>query len=468
MKTISDIGHSGSTPSRRGGPVQAFYQRPGEARRPVVARGEGIYLWDTAGKRYIDASSGPIAVNIGHGNQRVAEAARRQMEAVSYASRFFFENEANSLLADLVTEHAGAGYERAFFVSGGSEATETALKLARQYAVVRGQPGRWKVLSRNPSYHGATLGAVAVSGDPVSERMYGPMFQAMPKVSAPFSYRLPAGHTVDSYAMACAHELEQVIRREGAETVLAFIMEPVGGLATGALVSTPDYCRRVREICTQYGVMLIFDEVMSGVGRCGAFLSAHQLPGAQPDLVTMAKGLASGYTPLGAVLAPAGLVDEVSAAGGFMHGYTYSSNPLSCAIGLAAVTETLERRLDANAARMGERLRTRLLEIQERRRVLGDVRGKGLLMAIEIVSDPHTKSIFPASADAIGKIVALARERGLLLYARRTAQGRYGEWLMVAPPLIVTAEEIDVIAQLLDETLEAFESGLPAHGPGAG
>ena len=460
MSETSDTLLTQSASSGRGGPVQVFYQKPGEARRPGVARGEGIYLWDEAGKQYIDGSSGPIAVNIGHGNKRVAEAAMRQMEKVSYASRFFFENEPNARLADLVAQHAGPGYERSFFVSGGSEATETAMKLARQYAVVRGDTARWKVLSRNPSYHGATLGAVAVSGDPVSQAMYGPMFQSMPKVPAPFSYRIPDGYTAESYAMACAEELEATILREGPETVLAFIMEPVGGLATGALVSTPEYCRKVREICTRYGVLLIFDEVMSGVGRCGAFLAAHLLEGSQPDLVTLAKGLASGYTPLGAVLAPAGMVDEVAASGGFMHGYTYSANPLSCAIGLAAVTETVERKLDQNAVQMGERLRSRLLEIQSRRRVLGDVRGMGLLMAIEIVEDSETRSIFPASVNAINRIVSLARERGLLLYARRTAQGRYGEWLMVTPPLIVTADQIDMLAERLDDALAAFEAEL--------
>lgn len=446
--------------ARTGGPVQVFYQKPGDPRHATVARGRGIYLWDTDGKKYIDASSGPIAVNIGHGNERVAEAVRIQMEKVSYASRFFFENEANSRLADLVAQQAGVGYERVFFVSGGSEATESALKLARQYAVVQGQASRWKVLSRNPSYHGATLGAVAISGDPVSERMYGPMFKAMPKVPAPFSYRVPEGHTAESYAMACAAELEATIVREGPESVLAFIMEPVGGLATGALVSTVDYCRRVRDICTRYGVLLIFDEVMSGAGRCGTFLTSHQLDGCEPDLVTLAKGLASGYTPLGAVLAPDAMVAAVSGSGGFMHGYTYSSNPLSCAIGLAAVEETVERELGKNAQLMGARMRSRLQEVQRRRRVLGDIRGLGLLMAVEIVVDQESRGVFPGSVNAIGKIVALARERGLLLYSRRTADGLYGEWLMIAPPLIVTEEEVDTIAELLDDTLQAFENTL--------
>ncbi len=441
----------------RGGPVQLFYQNPNEARRPLIDKGEGIYLWDTSGKRYIDASSGPIAVNLGHGNTRVMEAAIRQMEKVSYASRFFFENESNIKLANLITEHAGPGLERAFFVSGGSEANESALKLARQYAVASGQESRWKVISRNPSYHGATLGAVAISGDMISERMYKPMLQAMPKVSAPFTFRLPMGHSVESYAKACADELEEVILREGAESVLAFILEPVGGLATGALVSDQAYYEHIRKICTQYGVLLIYDEVMSGVGRTGAFLAAHHWENAAPDMVTLAKGLASGYTPLGAVLASREMVDTIANAGGFMHGYTYSSNPLSCAVGMAAVSEMLENKLDENARVMGARMYNRLLEVQKRRRLLGDIRGKGLLMAIEIVSDPEKKAIFPADFQAIPKLVALAMERGLLLYARRTAGGKFGEWLMLAPPLIVNAEQVDNIIDILDETLRVFE-----------
>jgi adenosylmethionine-8-amino-7-oxononanoate aminotransferase len=451
--------------SGRGGPVQLFYQKPGSARRPVVDRGEGIYLWDTFGKRYIDASSGPIAANIGHGNPRVIEAAHQQMRKVAYASRAFFENEANTLLADAVTELAGPGLERAFFVSGGSEATESAIKLARQFAVSQGQGERWKLLSRNPSYHGSTLGAMAISGDPVSQAMFGAMAQPMPKVPAPFTYRLPDGHTAESYALCCADALEEAILREGPQTVLAFFMEPVGGLATGALVAPDSYYRRVREICSRHGVLLVFDEVMSGAGRCGSFLAAHQWPDASPDIVTLAKGLGAGYTPLGAVLASRRVVDALAEAGGFMHGYTYASNPLSCAIGHAVVQETVEGGLMANAAAMGARLRERLQEVQQGSRVLGDIRGMGLLMAIEIVADRDRRSIFPAQARAIDRIVALAMERGLLLYSRRTANGVFGEWLMVAPPLIANAEQIDTIAGLVGEALAAFENEVPAHGP---
>ena len=443
-----------------GGPVQLFYLKKSAVRRPTVDRGEGIYLWDMQGRRYIDASSGPIAANLGHANARVIAASDRQIRKVAYASRAFFENDANIELAEIVTRLAGPGLERAFFVSGGSEATESAMKLARQYAITQGQASRWKVLSRNPSYHGGTMGAIAISGDPVSEAAFGQMTRLMPKVPAPFTYRLPEGYTADTYAEQCADALEEKIIREGPETVLAFFMEPVGGLATGALVAPDRYYARVREICSRHGVLLIFDEVMSGAGRTGAFLAAQHWPEARPDIVTLAKGIGAGYVPLGAVLASRAMVDALAEAGGFMHGFTYASNPLSCAIGHAVVSETVDRGLIGNAAAMGARLRGRLEDIQKSSGVMGDVRGKGLLMAIEIVADKASKAILPASAQAIQKIVELGMERGLLLYSRRTANGLFGEWLMVAPPLIVDAQQVDTIAALIGDTLAAFEKQL--------
>lgn len=443
-----------------GGPVQLFYAKKGAARRPTVARAEGIYLWDAEGKRYIDASSGPVVSNIGHGNERVVRAMTEQARKVAYASRALFENEPNIELADLVTSLAGPGLERAFFVSGGSEATEAAIKLARQYAVVRGETSRWKVIAREPGYHGGTLGALAVTGDPEADRLFGALMKPMPKVPAPFTYRLPANHDADSYARQCAAALEDAIKREGPETVLAFIMEPVGGLATGALVAPDHYHGAVRDICTRYGVLLIYDEVMSGAGRTGAFLAADHWPDARPDLVTLAKGIAAGYTPLGAVLAPASMVEAVAEAGGFMHGHTYAANPLSCAVGVAVVREMIERKMMANAQAMGARLRERLERVQANSAILGDIRGKGLLMAVEIVIDKETKTAPPAELQAVYRIIELGLKRGIALYSRRTANGRYGEWLMVAPPLIVTVADIDEITDLIGATLGAYEEEL--------
>jgi adenosylmethionine-8-amino-7-oxononanoate aminotransferase len=443
-----------------GGPVQLFYAKKSAPRRPTVARAEGIYLWDTEGRRYIDASSGPVVSNIGHGNERVVRAMTEQARKVAYASRAVFENEPNIELADLVTSLAGPGLERAFFVSGGSEATEAAIKLARQYAVVRGEHSRWKVIACEPGYHGGTLGALAVTGDPEADRLFGALMKPMLKVPAPFTYRLPANHDADSYARQCAAALEAAIKREGPETVLAFIMEPVGGLATGALVAPDHYHAAVREICTRHGVLLIYDEVMSGAGRTGAFLAADHWPDARPDLVTLAKGIGAGYTPLGAVLAPAGMVEAVAEAGGFMHGHTYAANPLSCAVGVAVVREMIERNMMANAQAMGARLRERLEAVKAKSALLGDIRGKGLLMAIEIVVDKEAKTPPPAELQAVYRIIELGLERGIALYSRRTANGRYGEWLMVAPPLTVTAAEVEEIADLIRATLRDYEEEL--------
>ena len=443
-----------------GGPIQVFYQGKDAIRRPTIARAEGIYMWDTEGRRYIDASSGPVVSNIGHGNRRVLAAMIEQAEKVAFASRAVFENEPNAKLAELLTALAGPGLERAYFVSGGSEATETAIKLARQYAVATGQGTRWKVIGRDPGYHGATLGAAAVTGDPQAEKVFAPLMPVMPKAPAPFTYRLPPNHDADSYARLCVAALDDAIRRAGAETVLAFIMEPVGGLATGALVAPDDYYRAVREVCDRYGVLLIYDEVMSGAGRTGTFLAAEHWPHGRPDLVTLAKGIAAGYTPMGAVLAPARMVETIAESGGFLHGHTYASNPLSCAIGHAVVSEMLDGGLMANAERMGALLRSRLEALRATSAILGDVRGKGLLLAIEIVADKETKAILPAERKAVYRIIEFGIERGLLLYSRRTANGKYGEWLMITPPLIVTAAQVDEIVALIGETLQAYEAEL--------
>jgi len=430
----------------RGEPVQVFALPPGSPARPRIDRAEGIYMWDTTGRRYIDASSGPVACNIGYGNRRVIDVLQRQAEAATFAHPGTFESAANRLFAERLTAAAGPGYERVFVVSGGSEANEAAIKLARQMAVARGEASRWKVVSRQPSYHGSTLGALSVGGDPAAHDLFGPLMKAMPKVPAPVTYRIPPGFDQESWAEHCAEVLERTILDEGPDTVLAFMQEPVGGLATGALVPHAAYMTRVREICDRYGVLLIHDEVMSGGGRTGVFLSHEHWPDCRPDIVVIAKGAGAGYFPLGIVLAPRDRVAEVASGGGFMHGHTALGNPLACAVGLAVLEETLDRGLAANAATQGARLRARLDDLVERSPIVGDVRGKGLLMALELVADKAGKTPFPAPAMAAATLARVAMEQGLILYQRRTNAGRDGDWVMVAPPLIATAAEIDLIA----------------------
>ncbi len=448
----------------RGGPIQVFFSKPGTPRRPRIARAEGIYLWDDGGKRYIDVSSGPVANNLGSGNPRVLEAMRRQAEAVAFAFPGMFESEANVQLADLLTELAGPGLDRAFFVSGGSEASESAIKLCRQYALAKGEPKRCKVIGREPGYHGGTMGALAITGDEHQHEVFGPLLRAMPKVPTPFTYRLPPNHSRDSYARHCAQALEQAILDEGADTILAFIMEPVGGLATGALVAEDIYFSLVREICTRHGILLIFDEVMSGAGRTGKFLAADHWPDARPDLVILAKGIAAGYTPMGCLLAPNHIVAAVAEAGGFMNGFTYFSNPLSCAIGHAVLREVVDRKLIEQAALRGRQLKARLEEIAARSAIVGDVRGRGLLLAMELVADKANKTPIPLELQAPARFQAIAMELGLAVYCRRTSYGAYGDWLMVSPPLIVTEAEVEEIAQGLENALGRYQAELAAAG----
>lgn len=448
---------------KRGGPIQVFYT--GDARSlPVIERADGIYMWDTTGKRYLDASSGPVVANLGHGNPRVLKAMNDQAQKVCFASRAVFENAPNHELAQKLVALSGPGFDQAFIVSGGSEATEAAIKLARQYAVAIGQSKRSKVLSRDPSYHGATLGAVSVTGDNESQQVFEAVTRIMPKIPAPFSYRLPKGHDVESYALECAAKLEEIILAEGADTILAFIMEPVGGLATGGLVAPDSYYKAVRDICTRHGVLLIFDEVMSGAGRTGTFLAAEHWPNARPDMVTLAKGVAAGYTPLGVVMAPNSIVGPIVSARGFLHGHTYSANPLSCAVANAVLDEMIAGNLMQNATDMGAYLMQRLKSLAANSRLIGDVRGKGLLMAVEIVSDKQSKQILPTRFRAVYRLLEIGIENGLLLYTRKTAGGKFGEWVMVAPPLTLTRPEADELVELFERSILNFEQELSEQG----
>ena len=449
---------------RAGEPIQVFFLPRGTAPLPTVARAEGLEIFSTDGRRWIDGASGPAAVNLGYGNARVLDALERQVRATPFANPPAFESEANRLLADKLTAQAGPGLDRVHVLSGGSEAIESALKFARQWAVVTGQGTRWKVISRMPSYHGSTLGALAVSGDETALGIWGPMTAAMPKVPAPFSYRVPEGYDRESWAGHCLERLEATIREEGPDTVLAFLHEPVGGVATGALVAPDTYYRGVREICDRYGVLLIHDEVMCGAGRCGTFFSHDRWTDARPDISVLAKGIGAGYMPLGLMLAPAGMQAAVTEAGGFAHGHTAVGNPLACAVGLAVLEETLERDLTANAARMGAMLRQRLEGIMARSDVVGDVRGAGLLMAVEVVDDKAAKRAFPVEKAAAAALCRIAFAKGLILYTRRTNGGRFGDWVMVAPPLIATEADIEEICALLENSLNELRAALAKTG----
>lgn len=447
----------------KGGGLQHFWMPKGSLQIPRIDRGEGVYVWDEQGNCYLDCTSGPVVVNLGHSNPRVLEAMRKQAEKICYSYPTGFESEANTELADLLTEEAGEGFDRAFFVSSGSEAMEKCLEFARLFAVSRGEVSRYKLISRNPSYHGSTLGAMGLNGDSAKSPM-GPMLHPSIQIPAPLSYRQPPGFNRDSYARHCVECLEKAILDAGPETVLAYVMEPVMGLTGGAQYAPDFYYTRVREICDQYGVLLIYDEVISGAGRTGRFLACHWWPKGRPDLVTFAKGIGGGYYPLGGFLAPDAMVDSVVQAGGFHLGHTYKASPLGCAVGLAVLKELKAQDLMGRAAEQGEYLRKRLVQLKSSIAILGDVRGIGQLNAIELVADQATKARLPASVDVQEEIKRLGMKEGLLIYARRTSFGEFGDWLMMTPPLIATRDDIDVLVARLERVLRAYQDELAARG----
>jgi adenosylmethionine-8-amino-7-oxononanoate aminotransferase len=436
-----------------------FYQS--RQPRPFLDRAEGIYMYDTSGKRYIDGSSGAMVSNIGHSNANVLAAMRAQMDRSTFGYRLHFRTAPSEDLAARTAALMPAGLDRVFFVSGGSEAVESAIKMARQYALTQGAGDRWKVISRFPSYHGCTLGALALTGyDPLT-RPFDPMMRPMPKIAAPTAYLDRDNLTDAARGLKYAELLRDEILAQGPETVLAFIMEPVGGASTGALVAPDSYYARIREICDEFGILLIYDEVMTGAGRTGRFLAAEHW-GITPDMVVLSKGFGGGYMPLGAMVARGDMVDAVLDAGGFLHGFTSAGNPLACAAGLAVLSEIERLDLIGNAARMGAVLGARLTALMDRYPFIGDVRGKGLLLAFEMMADRDSKAPLPVGLNAHSRLVELAYERGLILYSRRTRGGTAGDHFIVAPPMIITEAQIDELMAILVDALDAFalEAGL--------
>ncbi len=443
-----------------GGGQTAFYARANIVPLPMIARAEGVHMWDEAGRRYIDASSGPAVSNIGHGNARVAAAMAAQAETLDYAFPRLARNRSTLAYTERLARLAGPGLERVHLASGGSEAMENAIKLLRQHAIATGRPAKTQVITCQPSYHGATIATLAMNGEVMMAPFLDGFATPTPKVPAPFAYRPPDNQDAAHYARHCAEALDRTIRDLGPETVLAFVIEPVGGLATGCLVPPADYMARIREICTRHGVALVFDEILCGMGRTGRFLAAHHWPDARPDLVTLAKGMGSGYAPLGAVLAPAALVDDLAERTGFEFQYSYNANPIASAVGLAVLEEYERLDLIGQAAWLGARLRSGLDALAADSPIVGDVRGLGLLHAVELVADKTTKAPFPTALQPTERARRHGLDNGLILYARPTSGGRYGHWLLIAPPLTITPEELDDLLARLAATLQGLAADL--------
>jgi adenosylmethionine-8-amino-7-oxononanoate aminotransferase len=420
---------------------------------PVVARASGSTVWDTEGRRYLDGSGGAVVVNIGHGREEVAAAMARQAAAAGYVHGTQFTSDVLEEYARRLAAHAPGDCRRLYLLSGGSEATETAVKLARAYQVARGEPSRHKIIGRTVSYHGNTLGALSLSGRPTLQAPYAPLLAPAPRAAAPFCYHCPLGLEYPSCSLACADDLETVIAREGARTIAAFIAEPILGASAGAAVPPDDYTRRVRETCRRHGIVYIDDEVMTGFGRTGRWFGI-EWSGAAPDLVTCGKGMSGGYMPAGAVLATDEIVETVERAGGFVHGFTFSHHPVTAAACLATLDILERERLVERAGLMGERALARLQDLRARPQV-GDVRGRGLLLGVELVADAAARRPFPRAEKRAETVAACAFAQGLIVYpSAGCATGMEGDVVMLAPPLVVTDDELDEMVAILDGAIE--------------
>ena len=439
-----------------GGPQDVFAKEDPDWPLPRIVRGDDIYLFDEVGNRYIDISSGPIASNLGHNNRRIIDTIKHQAETLCFAYCRVARSNENIQLAEKLAMTAGKGFERAFFVSGGSEGIDTAVKFARQWAFANGEVDRKKIISLMPSYHGGLISTIGLGGDEVPIEVFDGMMQVSEKIPAPLSYRPPEGMSPQENEDRILAMFSETIERVGPKNILAFMYEPVGGVATGCNVLSAHFLKGIRDACDTHGILMIADEVMAGAGRTGKFLAAHHTPEAMPDLIVLAKGVGAGYTPLGILLAPASMVDQLAKMTGYPYGHTAAANPLSCAVGLAALDETLERDLIGNAARVGAYLQDRLFSLADESPVVGDVRGRGLLLATEVVANRETKERFPVDISAPDIIRRLAFNHGLTIYGRRTNNGKFGDWIMTSPPLITTEAQVDEIVECFGATLKDF------------
>ncbi len=433
-----------------------FYQT--RRKLPFIDRAEGIYIWDHTGKKYLDGSSGAVNCNIGHGNFRVANRLADQARRAVFAYRTQFENEPAHRYAASLAEHLPPHLQRIFFVSSGSEAVESAMKLCRQYFFNRGEKSRHQFISRTPSYHGSTLGALSLTSYSPLEIPFRPMIHSRPKIPSPYCYRCPYHHR-STCNLECAWALEKTIQEEGPDSIAGFVVEPIGGASTGALVPPKDYFSIIQHICRKYGVFLILDEVMTGFGRTGSLFACEHW-NVEADIVVMSKGMTSGYYPLGGIAARTEYVEEMLENGGFSHGHTLAGNPMGCAVGLEVLDVIVENRLPENAAIMGQTLKNGLERLKKKYEIIGQVRGKGLLQAIELVSDRKTREPFPPAWNAHFILTDEAYDEGLIVYPRRPIKGLRGDHIMVAPPLIVTRKEIKELLELLDRALARTEARL--------
>jgi adenosylmethionine-8-amino-7-oxononanoate aminotransferase len=429
---------------------------------PVIDRGEGIYLYDDKGNRYLDFGSGIGVVNIGYDVHPVIEAMYAQAKRTPFVYSAPFASEPVIRLAERVIDMAPEGMARAFFVSGGSEAVEAAIKLARQYHVEQGRTGRYRVIARWASYHGNTLGALSASGRPLWRRLFTPLLQDFPHIPPPYCYRCPFGSCYPECDVACARELEKAIGLEGgADSISAFIAEPVVGTSATGLTPPPEYYPIIREICDRHDILFICDEVITGCGRTGKNFGIDHWQ-VQPDIIVTGKGIGGGYSPLAAVLVNDKVCEAIATgSAGHTQGYTYSGNPLSAAAGLAVLDYIHENRLIERVAEKEGFLKHELERLKSTG-VVGDVRGRGFLMGIEFVRDPVTKDPFPTEQQFSSKVVAAALQRGLMIIGGMGGMidGVAGDHLQITPAFTISDEQMVWAVDTLGQSIEAVLASL--------
>ena len=436
--------------------TQILHRQTGHS-YPVAVSGQGVTIRDSAGKEYIDASAGAAVSCLGHSHPDVLAAMHEQLDRLAYSHTSFFTSQvAEELAADLIA-HAPKGIGHVFFVSGGSEAVEAALKLARQYFVECGEPRRRYIIARRQSYHGVTLGALAVGGREWQRKQFSPLLIETHHVSPAYEYR--GRHAVETplaYGARLAEELETEIQELGGDNVIAFVAETVVGATLGAVPAVSGYFKRVREICDRHGILLILDEVMCGMGRTGT-LHACEQEGISPDLMAIAKGLGGGYAPIGALLMQDKIFDAVAeGSGAFQHSHTYMGHPLACAAALAVQQVIRRDNLLANVRAQGAYLSRRLRERFGNHPFVGDVRGRGLFQGIELVADRETKEPFDPKLKLHARVKREAMVRGLMVYPMGgTVDGARGDHVLLAPPFIVDAPLVDTVVERLGEAIDA-------------
>lgn len=431
-----------------------IYHRAASQNPPLAVRGEGVYLFDDQGKQYLDACCGAAVSCLGHNNSYVIDAIKAQLASVPYAHTSFFSTQSAEQLADLLSKRSGM--DKVYFLSGGSEANETALKMARQYFVEKGEPNRKYFISRRQSYHGNTIATLSIGGNLFRRSMYEPILIEPQHIAPCFAYReQQQSESEYEYGQRVANELEEKIHELGAHNVIAFMAEPIVGSTTGATPAVTGYFKRIREICDQYGILLILDEIMCGMGRSGTYF-AYQQEGIEPDIVTVGKGIGAGYQPLAATLIKQDIFDAIQGgSGAFQHGHTYIGHACAAAAGLATQTYIGEHALLDNVNAQSEALFAALHAQFDEHAHVGNIRGRGLFIGIELVQDRANKTPFPIHSKLDKVLKQVGMQHGLMLYpSSGTIDGKDGHHILLAPPFILQPQHVDELVKKLAATLD--------------